>query len=140
MGNIVQYSKLSGQNIQGLMRPLIFCNPAYCNQANMFDINRVLAEKLMKIKPERRSIRLEMCFNQILSELPDDVIVKNFDVMFNPNYKVDVLQILIAANRKKSFSVLWPGKLSAGKLIYAEDGYADYKEFDVNNYDITCVI
>lgn len=140
MGNIVQYSKLSGQSIQGLMRPIVFCDSAYCNQANMFDINHALAEKLMKIKPERRSIRLEMCFNQILSGLPDNVIVKNFDVMFNPNYKVDVLQILIAANRKKTFSVLWPGKLLAGKLIYAEDGYVDYKEFDVNNYDITCVI
>lgn len=26
------------------------------------------------------------------------------------------------------------------KLVYAEDGYADYKEYDVEQYDITCVV
>ena len=27
-----------------------------------------------------------------------------------------------------------------GKLIYAEEGFADYKVYEVKNYDITCVI
>ena len=53
---------------------------------------------------------------------------------------IDVLQLLIVANRNKPFSVLWPGTVIDGKLVYAEDGYADYKEYDVEQYDITCVV
>ena len=51
-----------------------------------------------------------------------------------------VLQLLTVANRSKAFFVLWPGTVTDGKLVYAEDGYADYKEYDVEQYDITCVV
>lgn len=140
MGSIIQYSKLSAGSRQSLMKPLIFLDSSHCNEDSTFSINQALAERLIKVKPERRSMRLEMCFNQVLSQLPDNAAIKEFDVMFNPSYKVDVLQILITAYRRKPFDVIWPGKLADGKLIYAEDGYADYKEFDVKDYDITCVI
>ena len=60
-------------------------------------------------------------------------------VMFNPEYKVDVLKILIAARKRKRYSVIWPGRLEDGKLIYAEEGYPDYKVFNIADYDITCV-
>lgn len=140
MGNVVQYSRLIQQNQQGFMKPLIFCDCKEVDEASAYGINQKLSEQLIKTKPERRSMKLEMCFNQVLAELPDDVIIKEFDVMFHPDYKVDVLQVLIAAYRKKPFSVIWHGKLIGEKLIYAEDGYADYKEFSVMDYDITCVI
>ena len=51
-----------------------------------------------------------------------------------------IMQLLTIANRSKPFSVLWPGTMIDGKLVYAEDGYADYKEYDVERYDITCVV
>ena len=140
MGKIIQFRPVSGSEYAGLLKPIIYCCPDKALVDSAVPLNHALAEKLSALKPKRRTMRLAACFEEILKTLPDNAAIKDFDVMFNPNYKVDVLQILIAANRKKSFSVLWPGKLSAGKLIYAEDGYADYKEFDVNNYDITCVI
>ena len=51
-----------------------------------------------------------------------------------------IMQLLTIANRSKPFSVLWPGTMIDGKLVYAEDRYADYKEYDVERYDITCVV
>lgn len=103
MGNVVQYSRLIQQNQQGFMKPLIFCDCKEVDEASAYGINQKLSEQLIKTKPERRSMKLEMCFNQVLAELPDDVIIKEFDVMFHPDYKVDVLQVLIAAYRKKPF-------------------------------------
>ena len=60
--------------------------------------------------------------------------------MFNPEYKVDVLKILMAAEKEKHPSVIWPGRCENGKLIYSEEGYPDYKTYDIETYDITCVI
>lgn len=90
-------------------------------------------------RSNRRSIKLEQIFNVVLDQYPDGVIIKDIDVMFNPEYKVDVLKILIAARKRKTYSVIWPGKYEDGKLIYGEEGYADYKVYKVEDYDITFV-
>ena len=68
------------------------------------------------------------------------MIIKDIDVLFNPEYKVDVLKILTEARKRKRYSVIWPGRCENGKLIYGEEGYLDYRTYDIENYDITCVI
>ena len=85
-------------------------------------------------------MRLSVCFEEILNTLPDNAVIKDFDVMFNPEYKVDVLKILVDACKRKPFSIIWPGKYEDGKLFYAEDGYQDFKVFSVEEYDVTCIV
>ena len=102
-------------------------------------ISKELADELLACKPNRRSMKLEQIFNTVLDRYPDGVMVKDIDVMFNPDYKVDVLKILIAARKRKRYSVIWPGRLEDGKLIYGEDGYPDYKVYKIADYDIMCV-
>ena len=140
MGNIIQYWLLESESQTGLMRPVIYCDEKYCESLHQVALNEKLAALLIKIKPERRNMRIERCFQEILANVPENSCIRDFDVLFNPAYKIDVLLLLIVANRSKSFSVLWPGTVTDGKLIYAEDGYADYKEYDVEQYDITCVV
>ena len=102
-------------------------------------IAKELADELLACKPNRRSMKLEQIFNTVLDRYPDGVTIKDIDVMFNPDYKVDVLKILIAARKRKRYSVIWPGRLEDGKLIYGEEGYPDYKVYKIADYDITCV-
>ncbi len=102
-------------------------------------ISKELADELLACKPNRRSMKLEQIFNKVLDGYPDGVTIKDIDVMFNPDYKVDVLKILIAARKRKRYSVIWPGRLEDGKLIYGEDGYPDYKVYKIADYDITFV-
>lgn len=103
-------------------------------------IGKEIADELLTIKPERRSMKLEQIFNTVLDRYPDGVIITDIDVMFNPEYQVDVLKILIAARKRKKYSVIWPGSFEDGRLIYAEEGYMDYRVYEIANYDITCVI
>ena len=60
--------------------------------------------------------------------------------MFNPDYKVDVLRIMADACKRKTFSIIWPGKCEDGRLFYAEDGSPDFKAFSVEDYDVTCIV
>lgn len=103
-------------------------------------ISSELANELLACKPNRRSMKLEQIFNTVLDRYSDGVIIKDIDVMFNPEYQVDVLKILIEARKRKKYSVIWPGRFENGKLIYAEEGYSDYKVYEIENYDVTCVI
>lgn len=140
MGMIIPARKFSTENVSGLLKPIIYC----CLYEGVADtavsINILLAEKLANCRPNRRTMRIEIFFNQILDQLPDGTVIKDFDVMFNPEYKVDVLKIMTVACKKKNFSVIWPGKYENGKLFYAEDGYQDFKAFSIEEYDVTCIV
>lgn len=102
-------------------------------------ISKELADSLLACRPNRRSMKLEQIFNTVLDRYPDGVTIKDIDVLFNPAYKVDVLKILISARKRKRYCVIWPGEFEDGKLIYGEEGYADYKVFNIADYDITFI-
>lgn len=140
MGVVISKRDLRALDKTKLMRPLIYCNSDKGIEERAVSLNVPLAKKLVAIDPKRRTLRMERCVQQVLGGLSADAIIKDFDVLFNPEYEVDILRILIAQYRIKPFDVIWPGRYENGKLIYAEEGYLDYKVFEINKYDITCVV
>lgn len=140
MGKIIHSRSVSGSEYAGLLKPIIYCCPDKAMVDSAVSMNQAMAEKLSTLKPKRRTMRLAACFEEILKILPDNAVIKDFDVMFNPEYKVDVLKIMVDACKRKPFSVIWPGKCDDERLSYAEDGYPDFKAFSVENYDVTCII
>lgn len=140
MGKIINRIFFADTQRNGLMKPIIYCRYLTEPDMEVRSINIDLAKELEILRPKRRTMQLEACFNRVLDGLPDNVVIKDFDVMFNPAYKVDVLKILVTVCKRKPFSVIWPGRYEDGKLFYAEEGYPDYKVFNINNYDVTCVI
>ena len=137
MGTIIEFHQVADEQAM-LNRLLIYMN-AIQKMTEPQSVSKELADELLACKPNRRSMKLEQIFNKVLDRYPDGVTIKNIDVMFNPDYQVDVLKILIAARKRKKYSVIWPGRFEDGKLIYAEEGYPDYKVFNIADYDITCV-
>lgn len=140
MGIIINNNQFFTNDKGSYFRPIIYCNIPTTVSAKAISINYALAENISRINPKLRTLRLEHCLNQVIATLSDNSIVKDFDVLFNPAYKVDVLQLLVTACKKKSFQVIWPGKYENGKLYYAEENYPDYKMYDIEAYDVTCVI
>lgn len=140
MGIVINKREFLSLGNSGLMRPIIYCNSDKEAVDKAISLNIPLAELLAVIKPRRRAIRMEQCMQQVLKGLPENAVIKEFDVLFNPDYEIDILRILIAQYKLKQFDVIWPGKYEDGKLIYAEEGYSDYKTYEISKYDITCVI
>lgn len=126
--------------IKNLSQPIIYCHPDQIFVYEAISLNISLAKKLSAIKEKRRTMRLEQCFRQALEGLPDNPVIRDFDVLFNPVYEVDVLQILASVGKSRPFQVVWPGFYEEGRLIYAEEGYPDYKVYDLDKYDVTCII
>ena len=124
----------------GLQKPVIYCSPDSHVLSCAVPLNIQLAQRLVTIEPSRRSMRLEGRLVEILNALPENAIICDFDVLFHPKYEVDVLKVLIAACKRRPFSVVWPGKYAGGRLYYAEEGLPDYAVFNISDYDVTCVI
>lgn len=140
MGKVINRVSFARAQRSSLLKPIIYCGDFADTGQDAESINIELAKELEALRPKRRTMQLEACFNRVLDGLPDNVVIKDFDVIFNPAYKVDVLKILVTACKRKPFSVIWPGRYEDEKLFYAEEGYPDYKVFNINNYDVTCVI
>ena len=138
MGTMVEYRKLPGK--EEVFRLLIYCNDISGMNTDAVSLNKPLAEELIKLKPFQRTMQFEKCFVNVLKALPDRPMIKDIDVMFNPAYKIDVLKVLVSAYKQKPYSLVWPGIYSDGKLIYSEEGYPDYRVYEIQAYDIMCVI
>ena len=137
MGTIIEFHQVSDEQAR-LNRLLVYLK-VFQKMTEPRSVNKELAEGLLACKENRRSMKLEQIFDTVLDKYPDGVTIKDIDVMFNPDYKVDVLKILVEARKRKPYSVIWPGKYEDGKLIYAEEGCPDYKVYEIASYDITCV-
>ena len=137
MGNTIDLREISKENVT-YSRLLIYLSELIKLQEPQ-SISKEMADALLACSENRRSMKLEQIFNSVLDKYPDGVTIKDIDVMFNPNYRVDVLKILIAAKKRKPYSVIWPGRLIEGKLVYGEEGYLDYKAYTIADYDIICV-
>ena len=140
MGMKVSYRNYSYGNQEQFLKPVIYCNPTDKEKSHAVSLNIQLAEKLSKIKPHLRTMRMEQCFNQVLAALPDNTILKDYDVLFSPDYQIDVMKMLISACKKKPFQIIWAGKYKDDVLYYAEEGCKDFKAYTIEEYDITCVI
>jgi len=138
MGTVIDLRQLAAQ--KNLYRLIIYANGTYDQEDSAISINKRLAEELRKLKPTRRTMQLEKCFNKILDSLPEKVVIKDIDVMFNPAYRVDVIRILVEANKRHPFSLVWSGRYEDSRLLYSEENLTDYKAFEISDYDILCVV
>ena len=137
MGTVIEHENLPDQS---MLSRLIIYYKRLQQIKEPRSVSKPMAEELLKCKPNRRSMKLGQIFNTVLDQYPEGVVIKDIDVMFNPEYQVDVLKILSEARKRKRYSVVWPGRCEEGKLIYGEEGYLDYKVFEIESYDVTCVI
>ena len=139
MGTIVDIESLTPEQESQISRLMVY----YKKIRKVLEpqsVSKQLAEALLECKPNRRSMKMGQIVDSVLARYPDGVIIKDIDVMFNPEYQIDVLKLLVDARKRKDYKVIWPARYEDGKLIYGEEGYLDYKVFDVANYDITFII
>lgn len=141
MGDIIKAYQFDQNDTANMMKPIIYCDPSKEINDSAYSVSIPIAKELQKYdSPMMRTMRLESSLLAVIGTFDDEPVIKEIDVLFNPSYQTDVLKLLISACRKKPFSIIWPGRYEDGRLYYAEEGYEDYKVYEVSNYDITVVI
>lgn len=86
--------------------------------------------------------------NHVISELrkifyninSKNFIIDNIDILFNPEYNIDILGFFIQLGRNRRIIVLWPGEYVSESLTYSSSEYEDCKKYLIKDYDVICLI
>ena len=66
MGTVISASKFLTENPASLSKPFIYCCPYEDLESEAFSIGRALAKELIAIQPNRRTMKLEKCFKNVI--------------------------------------------------------------------------
>lgn len=99
-----------------------------------------LSQVLKKYPVESRNSKVIDELNNIFARAQTEhILVKNLDMLFNPEYKLNVLKYFIDLSRNKLIFLEWPGKLKSRELEYSEINYPDYQRYNIDDHKIVVV-
>jgi hypothetical protein len=102
------------------------------------NIGLILGERLYK---QKQMVKINIANDGChLGRGQSDITVANIDILFSPEYELDVIKLLLQVGRNQRLYVQWPGEIAGENLTYSEHGLFDYKEYNINNYVDTYVI
>lgn len=103
-------------------------------------VGEKLSQQLCKYTSDKRSnMVLKELDNVLLSNNYETLLIDKIDILFNPEYQLNVLQYFSKLARVKKVVVIWNGGCTKESLIYSETGYKDYKNYNIKDYDIICI-
>lgn len=145
MGSTFKISSLNKDKLNKILTPIVFCinekKVASCTKGyDILSINEILSKQLLTYERDKQNLFVADEVNKIIYNSGQPVLIRDFEMLFNPEYQLDVIKLFIIANRKKKITVFWSGRYENGKLLFAEPGYIDYKSYNVKDYDISCII
>ena len=102
-------------------------------------LNRELAEKLLELPVEQRASKVTASVQIILSNYASAILLRDYEMLFDPTYQLDVLKLFCDLSRHFRIAVVWCGTYHDTFLDYAEPGYSDHQSYNVDNYMLYCI-
>ena len=145
MGNVVNNRLITAEELLQLTSPVILCSnredfikaltdngfetvslnlqlARLLTGHDLTDIRTVLVDSIQKILPHN-----------------EPVYLTDYEMLFDPRYDIDVLRLFAQLARQRKLIIKWCGKIKEETLTYAEQGYSDYRQYKIKDYDITVV-
>ena len=94
------------------------------------NINLLLSAELLGLSETQRGLHLPEILDKIVDKEPVTVVLDNIEILFDQRLKQDPLRLLQLMSRNRSVVAAWNGKIEQGRLIYAEPGHPEYRQYD----------
>lgn len=107
-------------------------------KAPVLNIGLMLGERMYKADGSPVNIANEL--DAILGEEHHDITLENTDILFSPEYEMDVIKLLLQTGRNQRLYMQWPGEIAGEKLTYSKLGRFDFKEYNIKDYVDTYVV
>lgn len=99
--------------------------------AEVINVNLALSAELLELTARQRALRLPGILNQLIDTAHSTTVLDNLEILFDKDLKQDPLRLLQGISRNRPVVASWNGRVSAGKLIYAETGHPEYRSYDL---------
>lgn len=104
------------------------------------NIGAKLSEELSVIACKKRPDVIQQYLGILLKKTDiEKMMIENIDILFNPEYKLNILSYFIDLARTKQLLIQWPGNYKEGYLLYSEYQFEDYAKYKVDDYNIACI-
>jgi len=146
VGETVYARKITAKDLFKLTPPIILCTSSPSFEGAIIDadykpvsLNRQLASSIVGL--DIKDIRLSIA-DKVREIFPkgDPVYLTDYEMLFDPRYEQDVLRLFVELSRRNRLIVKWCGQADGETLSYAQQGYTDYKQYRVSDYNIAIVI
>lgn len=97
---------------------------------SVINVNLALSSELLELTAKQRSLRLPSILDQIVNSELSPVVLDNIEILFDKNLKQDPLRLLQGISRNRAVVASWNGIVTSGKLIYAEPGHPEYRNYE----------
>lgn len=141
MGTVIErrdFPAVIKQALQGLF--VLAPNVTVPVNASVVNVGLLLGERMFRLKTEGSPNSITRELDDILGEEHRDILLTNTDILFSPEYGLDVIKLLLQLGRNQRLYLPWPGELVGERLTYSEPSRFDFKEYNVKDYVDTYVV
>lgn len=107
---------------------------------SVVNVGLLLSDRMLSVKIEGLTTSISSELDDILDEEQSDILLTNTDILFTPEYGLDVIRLLLQLSRNQRLYLQWPGELTGERLTYSEPSRFDFKEYNVKDYVDTYVV
>ena len=93
-----------------------------------------LSARLLDLTARQRTLRLPEIFSEVAASESKTVVLDNMEFLFDRSLQQDPLRLLQGLSRNRRIIAAWAGSLEEEKLLYAEPGHAEYRQYPVNDF------
>jgi len=96
----------------------------------VININLLLSAELLALSEKQRVLHLPEILDKIVDKQQVPLVLDNIEILFDKWLKQDPLKLLQLMSRNRAVVAAWNGKIEQGRLIYAETGHHEYRQYD----------
>lgn len=93
-----------------------------------------LSGKLLPMTIRQRVLRLPETLTDLATSENKAVVLDHTEILFDKSLQQDPLKLLQHISRNQQVVAAWDGVLEGGKLIYAEPGHREYRQYPVSDF------
>ena len=107
-----------------------------CQQLDIqpLNINLELSEQLLELTAKQRTLQLPRLLEDLVSDKGQTVILDNIEILFDVDLQQDPLRLLQRISRNRNIVVAWNGRATNNKLVYAEPGHPEYRNYSATDF------
>lgn len=102
---------------------------------NVVNVDLELSKKLLNQTERQRKLNLSRSMNEIVPK-GKAVLLDHIEILFDVELGQDPLRLLESLSRNQTIIAFWNAQVRDGRLIYAEQGHPEYRNYDAKDLSV----
>ena len=104
------------------------------------DVSLELSRALLEFTQVQRRLYAPRLMEDIVNQADSScVLLDNLSLLFEPSLELDPLRLLKQLSRRRTLVAAWDGAIKEGRLLYAEPGHPEYRDYPLDEENIILI-